>query len=279
MLKPPDVTSIAARLARLARVLAHDPAEGFDRIRTSFEIRAHGRSDETHPKYEADPRWDEKLHALLGAPWPCAESRDFEQVWSELASSLDADGLQLGLAGHDAKRAFARAAWCVTRHARPENVVETGVARGVTTRFVLEALERNGRGHLWSIDLPDLEGEAATRIGSAVPETLRRHRWTYMRGASRRLLPKTIARLGRIEVFIHDSLHSRRNMLFEMETVWPALTEGAVLIADDVGMNTAFGEFGADVSAPSLVARKDDGEDLFGVIVKTKSPVPARAPT
>jgi hypothetical protein len=38
-----------------------------------------------------------------------------------------------------------------------EKVVETGVAHGVTSRFILEALSRNGDSHLWSIDLPLFE--------------------------------------------------------------------------------------------------------------------------
>jgi hypothetical protein len=35
-------------------------------------------------------------------------------------------------------------------------LVETGVAHGITSRFVLEALQRNGGGRLWSIDVPPL---------------------------------------------------------------------------------------------------------------------------
>jgi cephalosporin hydroxylase len=39
-------------------------------------------------------------------------------------------------------------------HSRPDVVIETGVAHGVTSRIVQEALNRNGSGHLWSVDLP-----------------------------------------------------------------------------------------------------------------------------
>jgi hypothetical protein len=262
--------SSVARLVRLARVLVCDPAVGLDRIRRKVETRAYGLSDGRSAKYDADPRWEEKLHKLLGAAWPCPDRAEFEAVWSTLASSLDAHGLRVGQLHHDANRALARAAWCVTRHARPDQVVETGVARGVTTRFVLEGLERNRQGRLWSIDLPELEGDAVGRIGSAVPESLH-GRWTYMHGASRRLLPKVCSRLSRIELFIHDSLHSERNMLFEMRTAWPVLAERGVLIADDIGMNAAFADFVAGVNRGTpLVASKDESDDVFGIIVKTE---------
>jgi predicted O-methyltransferase YrrM len=266
------VTGAAARLARLARVLVRDPSEGLDRIRRGVEMRTFGPSQSRPPEYRIDQRWEEELHLRLGAPWPCPERRAFEALWSALAASLDADGLQVGLVAHDANSALARAAWCVTRHVRPERVVETGVARGVTSRFVLEGLERNGLGHLWSIDLPDLEGEAARRIGSAVPESLHR-RWTYLRGASRRLLPKVCSGTDPLNLFIHDSLHSERNMLFEMKTVWPRLARQGVLIADDIGMNAAFAEFVAELQgATSFVASKEGSEGLFGIVVKATSP-------
>src|ERR1035441_6657985 len=54
----------------------------------------------------------------------------------------------------DGDSSLSRAAWCTVLHTRPEIVIETGVARGVTSRIVLEALSANDRGHLWSIDLP-----------------------------------------------------------------------------------------------------------------------------
>ena len=55
-----------------------------------------------------------------------------------------------------------------TRHLKPRKVVETGVAHGVTSRFILEALKRNGQGHLWSIDLPPLERSWRQEVGVAV---------------------------------------------------------------------------------------------------------------
>lgn len=227
------------------------------------------RDEENAPfDYRVDANWETRLHEHLEASWPCPELAEFDKAWSVLESSLEGEGLKVGLLHHDANRALARAAWCVTRHARPERVLETGVARGVTSRFVLEALERNRHGRLWSIDLPDPDGPGAERVGSAVPERLR-GRWTYTLGASKRLLPKLISRLGSVDLFIHDSLHSERNMLFEMSTVWQTLAERGVLIADDIGMNAGFAKFASEVDdSPSIVARKDDNEGLFGVIVK-----------
>ncbi len=53
-------------------------------------------------------------------------------------------------------------------HLRPKKVVETGVAHGVTSRFILEALKRSGDGYLWSIDLLPLERVWRKQVGAAV---------------------------------------------------------------------------------------------------------------
>jgi hypothetical protein len=82
-----------------------------------------------------------------------------------------------------------RAVWCIGRHRRPSAVVETGVARRITNRFILEALGANDAGHLWSDDLlplgrPDLR----ELVGVGVPGESR-SRLSYVEGSSRRRLP------------------------------------------------------------------------------------------
>jgi hypothetical protein len=80
---------------------------------------------------------------------------------------------------------ITRAIWCLIHHLAATRVVETGVAHGVTSRFVLEALQRSGGGRLWSIDMPPLlQPELHQEIGVAVPDALRTD-WTLIRGSSR----------------------------------------------------------------------------------------------
>ena len=71
---------------------------------------------------------------------------------------------------NDGDAGFVRAIWLLVRCLRPRHVVETGVAHGLTSRFILEALEKNGDGHLWSIDRPPMEREWKAQIGIAVDD-------------------------------------------------------------------------------------------------------------
>ena len=61
-----------------------------------------------------------------------------------------------------------------------------------------------------------MEREWKSQIGVAVDGNLQ-HRWSYILGSSRRRLPGILAQLGKIDLFIHDSLHSERNVRFEMD--------------------------------------------------------------
>ena len=91
-------------------------------------------------------------------------------------------------------------------------MVETGVADGATSAYILQALEDNGRGHLHSIDLPSERLPPGAAPGWIVDASLR-HRWTLRIGASGQLLEPLLSELDSIDVFLHDSLHTYDNML------------------------------------------------------------------
>jgi hypothetical protein len=233
--------------------------------------------------YEADPAWERQLHELLDAPWPCPATEDFWAEWSTMLTWLQGEGIQIGrgaFAGRwgDGEPGLARAIWCIARHLRPEHVVETGVARGITTRFLLDALDRNGAGRLCSVDLPPrAEPALQQQIAIAVPSRLR-GRWTYVQGSSRRRLPGVLARLAPIDLFVHDSRHTERNLRFELDRAWAALRPGGMLVADDIDVNWGFQAFGASAGAHRLlVCRAEplkpdpirrDGVGFFGIARK-----------
>jgi predicted O-methyltransferase YrrM len=136
---------------------------------------------------------------------------------------------------------FARCCYLMCRLLEPDVVVETGVAYGVSSAFILRALEENGRGVLQSVDLPPLRREYERFWGVAVDGGLR-NRWRLHRGASGRVLPRLLKEMGVVDLFVHDSLHTYRNMRREFELVWPRLRTGGALVADDVERSRAFGE-------------------------------------
>ena len=65
-------------------------------------------------------------------------------------------------------------------------------------------------------------------------------------------------------MFLHDSLHTTRNMTFEFQAAWQKMNAGGVLLSDDIHMSKAFERFitGKDVGLPLAGKR-------FGVAFKT----------
>lgn len=160
---------------------------------------------------------------------------------------------------------LARFCYALCRALRPERVVETGVAYGVTSAFILQALELNGRGTLYSIDLPPLARCADIFVGIVVPENLR-HRWRMHTGASRQLLPEILEELGGIDMFLHDSLHTRRNMRFELGRAIHHTS--CAIVADDIHGNPAFAEIVRKFNPGCHAAIREEGKtDIFGVIL------------
>jgi hypothetical protein len=232
-------------------------------------------------RYESNQDWEEHLHGYLKTKWPCAFESEFWTVWAKVISELEAAGVPAGPASfkawNDGDAGFVRATWCLVRHLRPHQVIETGVAHGVTSRLILEALERNGTGHLWSIDLPPMERRWQREVGIAVGNRFS-ERWSYLRGSSRRLLPGLLSKLGSIDLFIHDSLHSERNVRFEMGQAYAALEPGGAIVVDDVDVNWGFRSFSENFSGfESLICeaeplrpdvRRFNMKGLFAIVLK-----------
>jgi hypothetical protein len=199
------------------------------------------------------------VHESLGVPMcgTCAE--EIRAVAAEVDARLPEGN------HNDAGATLARTLWILTRHLKPLKIVETGVARGVSSAFLLDALDTNGDGHLWSIDLPPLLRGRRVEIGSAVPDRLR-SRWTYIRGASRRELPPLLADLDVVDMFVHDGLHTRETMTFEFHYAWPYLTQKGVLVVDNAESNSVFMDFANRVDHVPLLMTEPDKGTVIGLL-------------
>jgi hypothetical protein len=259
--------------------LAEDPLEIWTTIRETYVAERELRRPQC--PYQSEDHWEHLLHKYLDIQWPCGSNSEFCSLWPEVIRELESNGIQVGpmsfLSWNDGDAALIRAIWCLVRHLRPRKVVETGVAHGVTSRFILEALERNGDGHLFSIDLPPLERTWREQVGMAVGNRYK-SRWSYIKGSSRRRLPPLLSELGQIDLFIHDSLHSERNVRFELDQAWAALAPGGALVVDDVDANWGFRSFTqASTTDQFLICeaeplrpdtRRFNQKGLFGIILK-----------
>lgn len=134
---------------------------------------------------------------------------------------------------HDGTAELATLVHALVRLRRPQRVVETGVARGVTSTAILDGLRANGDGHLWSLDLPGLGKGYREQVGASVSDHLRA-RWTLRFGPSAVALPRLLREATPVDLFVHDSAHTYRNMRFEFGQAARHLAPGGLIVSDDV---------------------------------------------
>jgi predicted O-methyltransferase YrrM len=264
-------------LMNLALLLPRRPREFRDRVADYADLGLE-RFSRGSPAYET-------------TSWPSA-IRDVELCLGRVTEILDEPALEeteeyarrllKDIRGRDSfsprwavDSRFARLCYLLCRLISPSVVLETGVAYGVSSAFILKALEKNGRGTLHSVDLPPLRSEYERFWGIAVPDTLK-DRWRLHRGSSARILPRLLAEVLALDLFVHDSIHTHKNMRREFDTVWPHLRNGGLLLADDVERNHAFGELQQKNPALWRVVQDREVSPLhgraapvvFGVVVK-----------
>lgn len=138
------------------------------------------------------------------------------------------------------------ALYVIIRATKPALVVETGVLHGLSSAVILQALYENEAGSLFSIDLPSTDLPEGMRPGWRVPQYLK-SRWELKLGKSRNKLEQLLEELGKIDIFLHDSEHTYKNMMWEYTTAWARIKKGGFLLSHDIEVNEAFSEFSSNV--------------------------------
>lgn len=153
------------------------------------------------------------------------------------------------------------------RYLEPKTVIETGVHYGISTAFMLQAMEDNKKGTLYSIDLPEAEFMTdicsisqklpkGLKTGFLIPEKLK-HNWLLYLGDAKELLENLCKEKAPLDLFHHDSEHTYKHMMFEFSVTWPHIRKGGLILLDDWDWNEAPLEFG--------VERTKEGTGIFNM--------------
>lgn len=141
--------------------------------------------------------------------------------------------------------------------ARPERVVETGVAYGWSSWAILRGLQAAGRGRLVSVDMPYAKRNNEAFVGIVVPPGLATD-WTLIREPDRNGLKKALRQHGgTIDLCHYDSDKSYQGRMFAYPLLWDALTPGGLFISDDIQDNFAFRDFFTAAHVPFHVTSSD----------------------
>lgn len=156
--------------------------------------------------------------------------------------------------------------YALIRRTRPKRMLETGVANGHSTYFILRAMRANGVGVLTSIDIQSDVGRLLTKD--------ERSSWD-LRVLQRPRDPSgfrsIVEELRPLDIFLHDSEHLYKWQHHELSIALEALSPTGLLLCDDLDSSYAFQELcRAAGLKPSLLL---DGSKAFG-ITRSLSRVP-----
>lgn len=110
------------------------------------------------------------------------------------------------------------------RQIRPDVVVETGVATGISSDRILGALDANEHGHLYSVDPQPCAGLFE----------IDHPRWKTYKYVSREVLAPIFRYTGAWDMFLHDSEHGVWCQTFEYELAWRFVRPGGYILSDDL---------------------------------------------
>ncbi len=162
-----------------------------------------------------------------------------------LAVERKLGGRRLWALGRDERVAL----YCVTRLVKPRIAVETGVGSGVSTTFILSALE-GGILHSFDLGVKYGDEEEAYPVGFIIPEELKA-KWVLHVGDSKKLLEPFLESLGndKIQLFLHDGEHTTPNVRRELTLAWSHMDRGAILV-DNCDWTEAPEEFAEHLNTP-----------------------------
>lgn len=152
--------------------------------------------------------------------------------------------------------------YSMVRLFRPKKILETGVANGHSTFYILHALKRNGVGELHSTDV-------SNDVGKLVDEDETSNWHLHILDTKR---PKSsfrdeLDKIGKLNLFIHDSNHNYYWQYLEYSYVYEFLIQNSILCSDDVDWSNAFSDFSQKVGARPLFFF--DVRKIFGILKKT----------
>jgi len=205
-------------------------------------------------KYHYRRVTDREFADFFAKQWGCS-GEDIDQVykglsnntpcWKEIRENLSIYPGQYGLQ----MTMELPSLYLIVRVTQPDIVVETGVSSGASSAYILQAMHDNKKGRLYSIDLPPDNLPEGKSSGGVVPQYLR-NRWSLHLGDSKELLEPMLNKIGNIDCFLHDSLHTYEHMMWEFRTAWPYLNLQGLFLSHDVGANDAFMDFMKEKGVP-----------------------------
>lgn len=202
---------------------------------------------------------EEVIIKLLGNNIPETIKKEFIELQSSLQTKYNSIQLKYPL-DYKIEDSTSFLLYSFIRLYHPLKILETGVANGHSTFFILNALIKNAKGKLYSIDID-------SNVGSLITEDLKKH-WELfiLSKTNKKSLGEIFKKLYPVDIFIHDSNHFYYWQELEYNLAFRFVKKEGFIMSDDVDTSYAFLDF---------IKRNDlnpfflyDSRKVFGLVKK-----------
>jgi len=117
---------------------------------------------------------------------------------------------------------------------KPEIVFETGVANGISTEMILKKLPSTSKLHSFDVDPESINSVEA------------KANWKYHllnKNSPKKSFKLELGKVHKeVDIWVHDSDHSRYWQTFEYKEALSSLRQGGFLVSDDINSSSAWGK-------------------------------------
>ena len=163
--------------------------------------------------------------------------KNFKKEKNEIIKNLPISGGLKGSTGGGGGNEFIL--YYIVRYLKPNVVLESGVSAGISTRSILEGLEKNKKGELYSSDLQLYLDKKD--IGILVTDKLR-HRWKLFDKGDEINVPIILNQINEIDIVYYDSEKSYSGKKIFFDRILSNFTP-KIIIVDDIDRDYWFRDF------------------------------------
>jgi predicted O-methyltransferase YrrM len=161
----------------------------------------------------------------------------------------------------------------LARELRPHSAIELGTGFGISAAYVTAALELDGRGRLTSFE----GAERWAAIAQHGATDLGLHRLEIRLGALSQTLDSALPDLAPVDFAFVDAEHTKEATVRYFDTMLPHLSDGAVVVFDDIAFDKPMWEAWVEIREHRRVALALSLGKMGIVSVAARASGPARA--
>ena len=150
---------------------------------------------------------------------------------------------------------------------KPNIVLETGVAAGLSSKCILEAMEKNNKGKLYSSDFPYFRLNNPERnIGIMVPERLKKNWRLEILGDDKNII-KFKSEIDYADIILYDSDKRYIGKINFFNAIKNLIKSNSIIIVDDLHNDSFFLEYVKEMKCKNWFIVESKRKHIVGIIL------------